>query len=418
MTADLDRIYREHVAGLTARLLRRFGAARLDVVEAAIHDAFLSALAAWPARGVPDSPAAWLLAVARNAALDRLRRERFEAAPREPLGEDGGDGGEPAAPGAPRDPRLAGELADDELAMMFVACHPALPRESQVAIALRTLAGLPTAASSRALFAEEAAIEKRRVRARRELRDRRIAIEVPPPHELGERLDAVLTVMYALFSEGYAAHHGARAVRRELCDEAIRMTGVVAAHPATDRPRVHALLALMLLHAARLDARVDASGALVSLEHQDRARWDRALVGRAFAHLARSAAGDEASPYHYEAGIAACHVVAPSFAETDWDRIVGFYDRLIALDASPVARLNRAIAVAHARGAEAGLRELRHLARDPVVAGSWLYDAALADLQARAGVTDRARAAYARAIAQAGTDDERRFLERRLAELA
>ena len=388
----LDRLYREHAGGLHARLARLCGPGRLELVEAAVHDAFASALTAWSS-GAPDNPPAWLYTAARNRALDVLRREtRF---PSDEVTDQ---------PADPPEPRLAGELPDDLLAMMFVACHPALPLESQVALTLRTLCGLEVPAIAGALLQTEAAVEKRLVRARQELREAGVAFEV----DVG-RLDAVLAVLYVLFAEGYA--------RADLCADAIRLAELLAAHPATSAPRVHALCALFHLQASRLAARV-ADGHLVALADQDRARWDRVAIGRGLAHLAASSRGDELTAYHLEAGIAACHATAPTFAATDWRRIVGYYDRLLALGGSPVVAVNRAIAIGFADGADAGLAALKQLAREPRRAGSPLVDAATADLRARSGDTTRARAAYRRAIELATTDAERRFLERRLSELA
>jgi RNA polymerase sigma-70 factor (ECF subfamily) len=301
--------------------------------------------------------------------------------------------------------------------MMFVTCHPALPVESQVALTLRTLLGLESGAIARVLLSQDTAIEKRLTRARAELRAADVRLEVPPPAGLAERLDAVLAVIYVLFAAGYSATQGERAIREELCHDALRLVERLLEHPTTDTPRTRALAALMWLQASRLAARVDAAGELVLLADQDRARWDRASIARGLAHLARSAAGDEASAYHFEAGIAACHALAPAFAATDWPRIVGYYDRLLALDPSPMVRVNRAIAVAHARGPAAGLAELDRLAHEPRLRESALLAAATADLRARAGHTEHARAAYARAIALAATEQERHHLSRRMAEL-
>jgi len=410
----LERTYREHAGGLHARLTRLCGTGRLELVEACIHEAFAAALERWPVDGVPDAPGAWLYVAARNRALDILRREqRFRETDLDDDGAATVAGGGAPAPRA----RLRGEVPDDQLAMIFVTCHPRLPLESQVALTLRTLCGLEVRAIAGALLAGEAAVEKRLVRARETLRAEAIALEVPSGADLAARLDAVLAVLYVLFGEGYSAHHGETAVRTDLCAEAIRLAELVCAHPPTAAPRVHALCALMHLQASRLAARTDGDGHLVALADQDRARWDRAAIGRGLAHLAASAEGDELGPYHLEAGIAACHATAPSFAATDWTRIVGYYDRLLALDGSPVVAVNRAIAIGLGRGADHGLAELRRLEREPRLAGSPLLAAAVADLGARAGDAPRARAAYARAIELAANDQERRWLERRLAEL-
>ena len=405
----LDRLYREHAGRLHGALTRLCGAGRMELVEASVHEAFAAALVAWPTSGAPDNPAGWLHTAARNRALDVLRREsRFPA--------DQPD--EYAAAAEPADAHLREELPDDLLAMIFVACHPALPLESQVALTLRTLCGLELPAIARALLQSEAAIDKRLVRARQLLREANVDLEPPGAAARRERLDAVLAVLYLLFSEGYAAHHGESAMRADLCGDAIRLAETLADHPATEDPRVHALCALMHLQASRLAARVDAEGHLVTLADQDRTRWDRRAIGRGLLHLAASAGGDDVSAYHLEAGIAACHATAPSFDDTDWRRIVDYYDQLLALDPSPVVAVNRAIAIGFADGPDAGLSALGKLEREPRLAGSPLVAAAAADLRARAGDLHRARAAYQRAIELASSDQERRWLERRLAELS
>lgn len=419
MNELVDRLYRESAGALTASLTRLFGPAQLDRVESLVHDAFAAAMEAWPVSGPPDNPLGWLMTVARRRAIDELRRmgrarsreadEEVDAAPAEAISAAGASG-----------PHLRGELADDLLRMMFVACHPSLSLESQVALTLRTLCGFEVENLARALLVDEAAMEKRLVRARQTLRAERVAFDLPPPAELAARTDGVLRALYVLFSEGYSARAGLEPIRAELCHEAIRLVELLLAEPSplARAPAVHALAALMLLLAARLPARVDAGGELLLLSEQDRTRWDGALIARGLAHLAASAEGPEMTEYHLEAGIAACHALAPSCAATDWPRIVGYYDRLLQLNPSPVIRLNRAIAVAFAVGPEQGLDELAQLEREPRLEEYGLLRAARADLHARLGDTPRARAAYQRAIELAATEPERRLLRRRLAELA
>lgn len=402
----LDGLYRKHGGVLTASVTQLLGPARLEEAEACVHDAFVAAMQSWPEDGLPDSPPAWLMTVARNRAKDALRRAGRAI--------DLEDAPDPHA--EPATDRLPGELSDDQLAMMFVACHPALPLESRIALTLRTLCGFEVADIARALLAAEDAVEKRLVRARRQLREDRIQFDLPVP--LGDRLDAVLRVLYLLFAEGYSAHRGDRAVREDLCHEAIRLTVLLARHPKTASPSVRAVLALMELHASRLRARFDDEGRLVTLAEQDRARWDRDRIGRGLEHLAASASGDDVTEWHLEAGIAACHAVAARFEDTDWSRIVGYYDRLYEANPSPVVALNRAIAIGYARGPARGLREIRRVAEDPRLAGYALLPAATANLLEKLGRLDGARAAYERALELASTDDERVLLRRRLSDLA
>jgi RNA polymerase sigma-70 factor (ECF subfamily) len=409
----IDRVYRESAGALTSALTRLLTPAHLDRVESLVHDAFTAAMEAWPESGVPDNPAAWLMTVARRRALDELRRIR-RARERDEVDAD------PADPTDADAPVLRGEIADDLLRMMFVACHPSLSLESQVALVLRTLCGFEVESLARALLVDPAAMEKRLVRARQTLRAENVSFDLPPPPERDARTGAVLRALYVLFSEGYSARGGDQPIRAELCQEAIRLVELLAASgsPVAGAPAVRALAALMLLLAARLPARVDASGNLVLLSEQDRTRWDRALIARGLARLADSAEGDEVTEYHLEAGIAACHALAPSCADTDWRRIVSYYDRLLALNPSPVIRLNRAIAIGFAEGAEAGLDEMAHLEREPRLEEYGLLRAARADLHARMGDIRQARAAYERAIVLSSTEAERRLLRRRLAELA
>jgi RNA polymerase sigma factor (sigma-70 family) len=406
----LDRLYRRNAAVLTASLTRVFGPGRLDTVEAVVHDTFVAALEAWRRGGVPDNPAAWLMTVARHRAFDVRKGERRHPG-------DADVDGIPDDANPSQGASLRGEVSDDELRMMFVACRPHLTLESQLALTLRTLCGFEVVEIARALLAEEAAVEKRLVRARQTLREARVTFTLPDGEDLEASLTAVLRVLYLLFSEGYAAHRGEHPIREELCREARRLLEMLLAVPRMRTTEGQALRALMLLQSSRLPARTDPEGNLRSLAEQDRGGWDRALIGEGMAALAASAEGDRVTEYHLEAGIAACHAMAARFEETDWRRIVGYYDALLALNPSPVIRLNRAIAVAYADGPEAGLAELRPLEREPRLARYGLLGAARADLLARAGQPSHARAAYERALDLVDTEAERRLLRRRLAEL-
>ncbi|HYV46375.1 MAG TPA: sigma-70 family RNA polymerase sigma factor [Myxococcaceae bacterium] len=413
----LDALYRRARPTLTAAVTRMLGPSHLDQVEAVVQEAFESALRTWPSRGPPSNPEGWLVQVAKNRALDWLRtggrRERA-----------GGEGEQEELSALPADgpdletaARLQGELSDDQLAMMFVACHPSLSTSAQVMLALRTLCGLEAAEIAALLLSQEAAVEKALVRARARLREEGLSFEVPAGSELSARLPPVLTVLYALFSEGYAAHGGDRAVREDLCAEAMRLCRVLLDHPATRRPQVHALAALMLLQGSRLRARADERGRLLTLAEQDRSRWDGAMIRQGLEQLALSAAGEELTELHLEAGIAACHALAPSFQTTDWARIVASYDQLARLDPSPVVRLNRAIALSYAQGPARGLEALEEIAAEPELRRLALLEAARADLHSRLGEAHHARDAYAAALERAGSEQEKQLLRRRLTEL-
>jgi RNA polymerase sigma factor (sigma-70 family) len=407
----VDHLFRHQAGQVVATLTRIFGPQHLDLAEDVVQETLLKALRQWPYRGIPDNPGAWILRVARNHALDILRRERALRGKHEQIAAL-------TALDHSTTPAeiLDCELRDDMLRMMFTCCHPAISREARVALTLKTLGGFGVPELARAFLTQEATIAQRLVRAKRTLRVRRIPFEVPDAAELPARLSSVLEVLYLLFNEGYSAHAGENLVRHELCAEAIRLTSLLADQPAGDQPVVHALLALMLLQAARLPGRIDAAGDLLLLEEQDRALWDRALIRRGLRELERSAQGDELTEYHLQAGIAACHAVAPSYAATDWPRILADYDELAALCSSPVVMLNRAVALAIVAGPRAGLDTLHQIAELPGMAGYHLFYATRAELLRRTGDHTSALESYQRALAHVSTEPERRFLMGRIAE--
>ena len=277
------------------------------------------------------------------------------------------------------------EIADDSLRMMFVCCHPQIPREAQVALALRTLCGFSVAEIASAFLTTEAAIAKRLTRAKQRIRSARIAFEIPAGEELTARLNGVLQTLYLLFNEGYKASVGERLIREELCQEAIRLTELLAGHAAGNQPKCQALLALMFLNAARLPARTDAEGNILRLKEQDRSRWDKPMIARGMFHLAQSASGSEISEYHLQAGIAACHCAASNFEDTDWRQILSLYDRLVELDDSPVVALNRAVAVANVHGPAAGIAAVKSIRNCKELQSYYLLYAVLGEFEARLG---------------------------------
>ncbi len=403
----VEHLCRHQAGQVVATLTRLFGPQHLDLAEDVVQETLIKALGQWSYRGVPENPAGWIMAVARNQALDILRRERrFQdrQAALVALSEERND--DPAVLATLSDDMLR----DDVLRMMFTCCHPAIAREAQVALTLKTLGGFGVAEIAHAFLVSEPTIAQRLVRAKRTIRTERIPYRVPDAADLPTRLDAVLDVLYLLFNEGYRASHGDALVRHDLCDEAIRLTVILAAHPASDRPNVHALRALMLLHAARLPARTDADGDFLLLETQDRTLWDRAMIGAGLDALARSACGDVLTAYHLQAGIAACHAVAPSYAATDWPRILSQYDDLMAVAPSPVVALNRAVAVAMVRGPEAGLAAVETVRTMPGMASYALLHATIGEFHQRLGDTAAALAAYDDALSLTLTKPERRFL--------
>ena len=405
--AAVASAFREEWGQVVATLIRITG--DWDLAEECAQDAFAQALERWPADGIPRRPGAWLTTTARNKATDRLRREAVGAAKLR----------EAAALTLPDEPGDDGfavsGVRDDRLRLIFTCCHPALPFEAQVALTLRTLAGLTTAEIARAFLVPESTMSRRIVRAKQKIRSAGIPYRVPRAYLLPERTTAVLGVLYLLFNEGYSASAGADLVRQSLSGEAIRLARTLA-RLMPDESEVGGLLSLMLLHEARRDTRVDESGALVTLEHQDRTRWDIALIKEGDDQLEAALAQGRPGPYQVQAAIAACHVTAAKASDTDWAQIAALYGQLKQLVPSPVVELNRAVAVAMSDGPAAGLVLVEALHASGVLAGYHLLPATRADLLRRLGRHAEAAAAYREALEQAATDTERHYLARRLTE--
>jgi RNA polymerase sigma-70 factor (ECF subfamily) len=381
-----------------------------DLAEECTQDAFLEALKRWSADGVPRRPGAWLSTVARNRALDRLRRRATESIKVQ-------EATELLPPTDPTETDDDGsEIPDDRLRLIFTCCHPALPYEARVALTLRTLAGLTTAEIAKAFLVPEATMAKRLVRAKHKIASAAIPYRVPPAHLLPVRLTGVLAVLYLLFNQGYSASAGAEPLRESLCAEAIRLSRALV-HLMPGEPEAIGLLALMLLQHSRRRARVDGEGELVLLEDQDRGRWERAEIVEATRLLEEALHKGRVGPYQLQAAIAACHADALDATDTDWVEIAGLYKRLATVLPSPVVELNRAVAVAMADGPAAGLALVEALATASQLHGYYLLHATRADLLRRLGRGTEAAASYGQALALADSDAERRFFARRLAEL-
>src|SRR5262245_48140187 len=405
---SLDEVYRTESRRILATLIRLLG--DFELAEDALHDAFRAALELWPTQGVPANPRAWLISTGRFKAVDAMRRRvRFDAsqsAITEQLYADASDA-------APLDDE---SVEDDRLRLIFTCCHPALPPEARTALTLREVCGLTTEEIARAFLASPPTLAQRIVRAKAKIREARIPYQVPSPTELPERLDTVLQVIYLVFNEGYSASSGASLTRSDLSGEAIRLGRLLL--ELLPEPEVMGLLALMLLQESRRVARVSTTDDLILLEDQDRSLWNREQIAEGQALVERALSSRRFGPYTLQAAIAAVHAGARSAAETDWANIASVYDLLARIEPSPVVELNRAVAVAMRDGPEAGLRLIDAILARGELAGYHLAHAARADLCRRLGRTGAARSSYQRALSLARLEPERRFLERRLAELA
>jgi RNA polymerase sigma-70 factor, ECF subfamily len=403
--ASLDEAFRAEWGRVVAGLIRAFG--DWNLAEECAQDAFARAMERWPREGVPDNPGAWLTTTARNRAIDRLRREaRGQAKLREVVMED-------------LDPPTQLDdsgIVDDRLRLIFTCCHPALSLEAQVALTLRTLAGLATREIAKALLVPEATMAKRLVRAKQKIAEAGIPYRVPSGAALPERTVAVLGVLYLLFNEGYGATGGGQLVRADLCDEAIRLSRLVVAL-MPDEPEARGLLALMLLQDSRRTARIDKDGDLVPLEEQDRSRWDREQIDEGRRFLAQARRYNRPGLYQLQAAIAECHASVSDAGATDWATIAQLYAELAARSGSPVIELNRAVAIGMRDGPAAGLDAIDKMRGLPSLAGYYLLPAARADLLRRLGRREEAAQAYLEALDLVGNDPERRYLLRRMTEV-
>jgi len=411
----VDAAFREEWGRVVAALIRRTG--DWDLAEECAQEAFTEALRRWPQDGVPQKPGAWLTTVAGNRAIDRLRRAKRGS---ELLAETGHDANTTHAADEDVMDELfteTDEIEDDRLRLLFTCCHPALPLEGRVALTLRSLTGLTTAEIAKAFLVPEATMAKRLTRAKNKISAARIPYRVPPAHLLPERTSGVLVVLYLMFNEGYGASSGDDLIRVGLCQEAIRVTRALR-ELMPDEPEVSGLLALMLLQHARRAARVSAGGELVTLEHQDRSRWDADEIQQGTELLEAALRRGHAGTYQLQAAVAACHAQAVTAADTDWQQIAALYGLLEANSPSPVVRLNRAVAIAMGGDLDAGLAIVEELSSDGRLQSYYLLDATRADLLRRRGDTAQATTAYQRALALAPSEPERRYLMRRLAELS
>lgn len=412
-TQAIEIVYRRDARRVFATLVRLLG--DFDLAEEALHEAFRAALEQWPEHGVPGNPGAWLVSTGRFKAIDTVRRQaRFTSTetmeqPLEAIADET----------APADDASSAELEDDSLRLIFTCCHPALAPDAQVALTLREVCGLTTEEIARAYLTPAPTLAQRIVRAKAKIRDAKIPYRVPEADALGERMPSVLRVLYLVFNEGYSPSSGAQLTRADLSQEAIRLTRLIATVlPPPPVAEVHGLLALMLLNESRRAARTDGAGNLIPLEEQDRTLWQAGLVAEGCALVEKALQMPGMGPYTLQAAISAVHAEAQTADQTDWGQIVGLYDELLRMEPSPVVALNRAVAVAMHSGYEQGIALVDELLTLPAMQDYHLAHAARADLCRRLQRWAEARASYQAALARVQLEPERRFLERRLSEIA
>jgi RNA polymerase sigma-70 factor, ECF subfamily len=398
----LEHLFRHQSSRILAHLTRLLGPAHLELAEEAVQEAMLRAWQTWPHQGMPENAPAWLFRVAHNAAIDAVRRNRI--------------GGQKSATVLaalsvpPEDiPDFEGQLRDDELRLVFMCCHPGIPREARVVLSLKIAGGFSVREIARALLADDAAIAQRLVRAKRTIRDQHLTLDMQQGAELKQRLDSVIEVIYLMFNEGYTAHEGEDLIRTDLCFEALRLGQLIASSSIAE-PRVHALMALMAMQAARLPARTDEAGDLILLEDQDRTRWDRNLIAIGFHHFDRAIEGDEASEYHLQAAIAAIHARAEDRDSVDWSSVLDLYDRLYAMNPSPVVALNRAVAISRVRGPADALLSIETLKLD----GYYLFHTVRGHLLLELSRHAEAADCFREALKCRCSEPERRFIRRKM----
>lgn len=403
---SIDHLFRHHAGQMVSVLCRIFGFDRIDMIEDAVQDALIAALRKWPFTGVPENPTGWLTQTAKNRLIDRLRRDgRSESAD---------DELEIADPASEKPVYFPGEIAEDQLRMIFACCHPAIPPDSQVALTLKTVGGFNVAEIASAYLANEEAVAKMLTRAKSRLRDGGVAFDIPVAHEITARLDAVLKVLYLMFNEGYGASGGNELVRRDLCFEAIRLVELLSAHPSTASPKVHAAAALFLFQASRLTARTGHTGELILLPDQDRTLWDSKLIGRGIRHMRLSTGGSEISSFHLEAEIAAAYTLSPDYGSTDWKRILECYTLLQQLSYSRIAELNRIIVLGRIDGPSAALRALEELADREGLENYNLFHITRGHLLAEVDRSAEATDAFKSALSLTRNEAVRRFITGRL----
>jgi RNA polymerase sigma factor (sigma-70 family) len=407
-----EHLFRVEAGKLVSVLTGVFGIDHLQLAEDVVQEALVRAFRTWPYYGIPDNPAAWITQTAKNLAYDLLRREkRFRekqteiVASVEQWSSDSG---------VSDSPLFDTEIKDDRLRLIFTCCHPLIPQDAQTALALRTLCGFSAAEIAKAFLTTEAAIAKRLTRTRQKIRELRIPFEIPSGEEFSIRLNGVLQTLYLLFNEGYKASSGENLVREDLCFEAIRLGTLLADHPLANLPRTHALVALMLLNAARLPARVDEEGNILRLKEQERSKWSRPMIERGILHLGHAAVGDELSEYHIQAAIAACHCLAEDYQSTDWLKILSLYDQWTQINKSPVIALNRAVAIAKVNGPRAGIEAVEAIQNRGELDSYYLLYAVRGEFESQLRHFEAAAGYFRKALHLTEVKSEQKFLSKKV----
>jgi RNA polymerase sigma factor (sigma-70 family) len=409
----VDHLYRHEAGKLVAVLTRVFGTDNIELAEDVVQDSLVEAIKDWPYKGLPSDPSAWLYKVAKNKALNILNKEKYKRKyVVESLHQQQGQWTNSFS----NDPFFSEErIQDDQLRMIFTSCHPSLSKDSQVALTLKTLCGFNIPEIAHAFFTTEDTINKRLVRARQKIREAKIPFEVPAPAEMEDRLEAVLETIYLVFNEGYSASSGDAIIRYELCEEAIRLAEMIAAHPAIqNKGNVFAVLALMLLNASRFSSRVDKNGNILTLAEQDRRLWNPALMQKGFVYLEKSTKQNAISAYHIMATISAYHCAAPDFTSTDWNGILKLYDHLLLLDHSPLVKLNRSIPLSKVYGVQTALEELRQLKENPTFTSYHLLHATEGEFYLETEEYSKAAEAFEKAVSYSSLQAEKELLKKKL----
>jgi len=407
-----EHLFRHESGKLVSVLTGIFGIQRLQMAEDIVQESLIRALQTWPYYGVPKNPAAWLTQTAKNMALDIIRREKSFRDKQDQIIATVEQWSSKAE--TEDAAKFEDEIKDDRLRLMFTCCHPLIPQEAQIALALKTLCGFSPIEIAQGFLTSEAAIAKRLTRARSKIQELQLPFEIPTGEELSLRLEGVLKILYLLFNEGYKASSGESLIRESLCHEAIRLATLLASHPATSDPKTHALLALMWFNTARLAGRVDSDGNLLLLKDQNRNTWDQEMILRGLVHLGQAATGDELSEFHLQAGIAACHSMARDYTSTDWARILAYYDRWVEINDSPIVALNRAVAIAEVSGPDEGINAVNAISQLDAIKGYYLTHAILAELESRKANYKAAVKHWKRALELSEHQAEKAFLTQQL----